>query len=152
MAGPLTIDASVFLNAFNPAEPHHGESSGLMEWVRKDAIPMVAPTLVLPEVAAAIARTVGTTASSRLFAERLRDLPGLILVALDETLAMLAAQIASEHRLRGSDAVYGAVALRFGSPLITLDREQYSRLKAVVHSRYPQEILRDLGKASEDSA
>lgn len=149
MAGPLTIDASVFLNAFNSAEPHHAESARLMERVRKDAIPLVAPTLVLPEVAAAIARTIGDKESARLFADRLRDLPGLVLVAVDETLAMVAAQIASDHRLRGSDAVYGAVALRFGSPLVTLDREQHLRLKAVVHSRFPGEALRDMGGSAE---
>jgi predicted nucleic acid-binding protein len=32
------------------------------------------------------------------------------------------------NRLRGSDAVYGAVALRFGTELITLDKEQLNRL------------------------
>jgi predicted nucleic acid-binding protein len=145
VAGPLTIDASVFLNAFNPAEPRHAESARLMRHIRGEAIPLVAPTLVLPEVAATIARAIGNAETARLFADQLRELPGLILVVLDETLAILAAQIASEHRLRGSDAVYGAVALRFGSPIVTLDREQHARLKPLVDSRYPQEMLRDLG-------
>jgi predicted nucleic acid-binding protein len=145
VAGALTIDASVFLNAFNPAEPHHSESARLMALVRAESIPLVAPTLVLPEVAATIARTTGDATSARLFADYLRALPGLILVALDETLAMQAAQIASEHRLRGSDAVYGAVAARFGSPIVTLDREQHSRLRRVVESRYPGEMLAALG-------
>jgi len=145
VAGPLTIDASVFLNAFNPAEPHHRESSALMKNIRAGGIPVVAPTLVLPEVAAAIARAVGDAESARQFADHLRDLPGLILVALDEDLAMLAAQMASEYRLRGSDAVYGAVALRFGSPIVTLDREQYTRLKPVIASRLPAEMLKELG-------
>lgn len=144
MAGPLTFDASVFLNAFNPAEPHHAESAELMERVREGAVPLVAPTLVLPEVSAAIARATGDSGTARLFADHLRHLPGLVLVAVDETLARAAAIIASDHRLRGSDAIYGAVALRFGSPLITLDREQHSRLKALIHSWFPDEALRDL--------
>ena len=146
MSGPLTIDASVFLNAFNPAEPHHAESSSLMRRVRAEAIPLIAPTLVLPEVAAAIARTTGDSDTAREFAEQLRILPGLILVPLDETLAIQAAEVASEHRPRGSDAVYGAVCLRFGSPLVTLDREQRERLKPIVRTRTPKEALLDLGE------
>jgi predicted nucleic acid-binding protein len=146
MAGPLTLDASVFLNAFNPAEPHHAESSRLMGRIRAEGIPLVAPTLLLPEVAATISRTTRRAETARSFADQLRILPGLILVSLDEALAMQAAQIAAEHRLRGSDAIYGAVSLRFGSPLVTLDREQYERLKPLVRSRTPKEVLLDLGE------
>jgi len=146
VAGPLTLDASVFLNAFNPAEPHHADSSRLMAHVRADAIPLVTPTLALPEVSAAIARTTGDSDTARQFAEQLRILPGLILVPLDETLALQAAQVAAEQRLRGSDAVYGAVCLRFGSALITLDREQLERLKPILRTRTPTQALDDLGR------
>jgi predicted nucleic acid-binding protein len=144
VAGALAIDASVFLNAFNPAEPGHAESSQLMARIRSQGIPMVAPTLVLPEVAATISRTTGDSKTAQAFADELKKLPGLLLIPLDESLAVQAAQIASDHRLRGSDAVYGAVALRFGSPLVTLDREQHDRLNPVLRSRYPDEILSDL--------
>jgi len=146
VAGPLTLDASVFLNAFNPAEPHHADSSRLMAHVRANAIPLVTPTLALPEVSAAIARTTGDSDTARQFAEQLRILPGLILVPLDETLALQAAQVAAEQRLRGSDAVYGAVCLRFGSALITLDREQLARLKPILRTRTPRQALDDLGR------
>lgn len=37
-------------------------------------------------------------------------------INLDENLAALAAGIAAHHRLRGSDAVYAAVARRFATP------------------------------------
>jgi predicted nucleic acid-binding protein len=62
-------------------------------------------------------------------------------VSLDETLAQQAADVAAQHRLRGSDAVYAAVALRFGSTLVTLDREQRERVADVVTSRLPAETL-----------
>lgn len=148
MAGPLTLDASVFLNAFNPAEPHHAESARLMTRIRAEGIPLVGPTLALPEVAATIARTTGDPATARAFAGQLRLLPGLILVPLDEALAIQAAEVASDHRLRGSDAVYGAVCLRFGCPLVTLDREQRQRLSSIVRSRTPKETLADLGEGA----
>ena len=51
-------------------------------------------------------------------------MPHLILVPLDVALAQQAVEVAAQHRLRGSGAVYAAVALRFGSPLVTLGRER----------------------------
>ena len=67
--------------------------------------------------------------------------PHLVLVPLDETLADQAADAAAQHRLRGSDAVYAAVALRFGSTLVTLDREQRERVADVIPARLPAEAL-----------
>ena len=55
-------------------------------------------------------------------------MPNITLVNVDESLARLAAQTAAKYKLRGSDAVYAAVALRFGTQLVTLDREQLERL------------------------
>jgi len=55
----------------------------------------------------------------------------------DESIADLAVDIAAHNRLRGSDAVYAAVALRFGTELITLDREQLDRLPRVLPVREP---------------
>jgi len=144
MPGPLTIDASVFINAFNPNEPRHTESRRLMERIRAEGLPMVVPTLVLPEVAATISRATGDSQTARLFTDQLRRLPGLVLVPLDQGLAAQAAEIAAEHRLRGSDAVYGAVSLRFGSLLVTLDREQHARLKPIVRSSYPAVALPEI--------
>ena len=52
-----------------------------------------------------------------------------------------AAGVAAQHHLRGSDAVYAAVALRFGSTLVTLDREQRERVAEALTARYPAEAL-----------
>jgi len=68
----------------------------------------------------------------------------LVLIPLDITLAQQAADVAAQYRLRGSDAVYAAVALRFGSTLITLDREQRERAAGVLVTRHPAEELRGL--------
>ena len=125
MARPYTIDASVFLNAFNPAEAGHAESNRLLTLLQARAIPMIVPTLVLPEVAATISRVRNDASLAHSFTSQLERLPNLMLIALDTTLAQQAAEAAAEHRLRGSDAVYAAVALRFGSILVTLDREQH---------------------------
>ena len=145
MPTTYTVDASVFLNAFNPYEGGHEASRRLLARMQDQAVPIIAPTLLLPEVAAAIARGRDDADLARRFASRLRQLPHLVLTPLDETLARQAADVAAQHRLRASVAVYAAVALRFGSTLVTLDREQRERVADVLPSRLPAEALAEWG-------
>lgn len=93
---------------------------------------MLVPTLLLPELAGALGRRGGAIASSLAFALQVSLLPRMHLIALDRELARTAAQLAGEQRLRGSDAVYGAVALAHAATLITLDQEQAMRLEPVL--------------------
>ena len=139
MPSTYTIDASVFINAFVPSEPSHVESNRLLAALQEGAIPIIVPTLVLPEVAAALARGQDDAELARRFAAALAHLPHLVLVPVDETLARQAADLAAQRRLRGSDAVYAAVALRFGSTLVTLDRQQRERVAGVVRTQEPAE-------------
>ena len=81
---------------------------------------------------------------AREFALALSRLPQLILVPLDDTLGRQALDIAASHRLRGSDAVYAAVALRFGSTLVTLDREQEARISPIFPACQPTKALEEL--------
>jgi predicted nucleic acid-binding protein len=140
MSSTYTVDASVFLNAFNPYEVSHEDSRRLLAHFQKEAIPIIVPTLLLPEVAAAISRGREDEDLARQFAAALGRLPHLVWVALDPTLARQAADVAARHRLRGSDAVYAAVALRFGSTLVTLDREQRERVASALPARNPTEV------------
>jgi predicted nucleic acid-binding protein len=80
----------------------------------------------------------------RQFAFNLQHRPDLVLVPLDLTLARQVSNITANHRLRGSDAVYAAVAERFACPLITLDREQHDRVADVLQTYYPVELLSPL--------
>jgi predicted nucleic acid-binding protein len=144
MATTYTVDASVFLNAFNPRESGHDESHHLLALMQERAIPIVVPTLLLPEVAGAIARGREDADLARRFAETLSRLPNLVLVSLDTALARHTVDVAADHALRGSDAVYAAVALRFGSTLVTLDREQRGRVADVVPTAWPFETLEEL--------
>jgi len=147
MGGPYTVDASVFLNPFNPYETGHDESQRLLALMQDVAAPIVVPTLLLPEVAAAVARRRGDADLARRFGAAASRLPHLVLIALDLTLAQQAADLAAQHRLRGSDAVYAAIALRFGSTLVTLDRQQRARLDEVLAARWPAEALAEWSDA-----
>jgi len=144
MPSTFTIDASVFVNAFNVREVGHATSRRLLETLHERSYPIVVPTLLLPEVAATIARGSDDADLATRFAMAIGRLPHLVLVTLDPALARQAAQLAATHGLRGADSVYAAVAHRFGSVLVTLDREQQTRAGSVVATRFPSEALRQL--------
>jgi predicted nucleic acid-binding protein len=138
--GLYAVDASVFLNAFNPYEEGHEESRALLARFAENAVPVIVPNLLRVEVAAAVARGRGDAGLARRFAETLLRLPHLVVVPLDDQLAASAAGLAADLRLRGADAVYGAVALRFGCGLVTRDKEQLERLAGAVPTFHPSEI------------
>jgi predicted nucleic acid-binding protein len=107
----LTIDASVWVNADSPTEENYASSRALLDWVANRQTPVVAPTLLLVEVTAAISRVRGNSALARDYAARMAVLPFIRWIALDEPLAAQAAELAAQHALRGADAVYVAVAM-----------------------------------------
>jgi len=144
MPGPFTIDASVFLNAFNPGVSGSEISKEVLARLQSQAVPLIAPTLLLPETSAAISRGQGNPELARQFASTLYRLPHLVLIPLDHILAQQALDIAALHRMRGSDAVYAAVAQRFACPLVTLDREQHDRVASVLQTYYPADLLPSL--------
>lgn len=142
--GPVTftVDASVFLNAFNPSEQGHVESKAVLAAMQEDATPIIVPNLLRVEVSAAVSRGQGDPKLAHRFAGSLLRLPHLVVVMLDDRLAATAAGLAADLRLRGADAVYGAVALRFGSALVSRDREQLDRLAEVVPVFHPRDVTR----------
>jgi predicted nucleic acid-binding protein len=137
MNSSVTIDASVFVSAFTPTEPAHQASKAFMLNLREQSIPIIVPVLVLPEISAALVRGQGKPKLGLAFVQELRNFPNTTFINVDESIADLAVDIAANNRLRGSDAVYAAVALRFGTELITLDREQLDRLPKVLSVREP---------------
>ena len=145
MASIYTVDASVFLSAFSPHEAGHEHSYRFLDRLRAQATPIIVPTLLLPEVAAVVSRGREDEALAIEFAAAIRLLPHLVWIPLDAALALQAADAAARHRLRGSDAVYAAVAQRFGSILVTLDREQRERVGRVIVARFPAEALDEVG-------
>lgn len=136
----FTVDASVFLNAFNRHERGHEESKTVLARLQANAVPMIVPNLLRVEAAAAVARGLGDPKLAHRFAASLLRLPHLVVVALDDQLAATAAGLAADHGLRGADAVYGAVALRFGSALLSRDEEQIERLAGVIPTLHPREV------------
>jgi len=137
----FTVDASVHLNALNPAEEGSAASRDLLERLHRRPWPVHAPALLLVEVAGAVARAAEDARRGIELGAAVRALPGQVLVALDADLAEEAASLAAERRLRGADAVYASVARRHRSILVTRDRERLARLPPVVPTMTPEEAL-----------
>lgn len=136
-----TIDASVWVNAFDQREPGHLMSRQFLEALRDQALPIILPNLVLAEVAGAISRTRQAPVQAQAFAAALRQLPHVTIRLLDDICASHALTLAARHGLRGADAVYAAVAHEAGSTLITLDKEHLARLANLVTACTPSAAL-----------
>lgn len=139
-----TIDASVWINAADPREVGYAASRAVLQALRQRATPLILPTLVLAEVAAAVRRIRDDAGLALAIVVDLRHLPALTLVPLTLGGAQRAAALATQHRLRGADAVYAAVALRAATTLISRDNEHLTRLAGIVQVQTPEQVLDDL--------
>ena len=137
MKTPVTVDASVFLNALSPDEDGSDKSADFISQLKQEGVALIQPTLFIPEVVASIARKQDGTEIALEILHELMKISNLTLIDLDDDFAGFASEVAANNRLRGSDAVYAAVALRFGTELITLDKEQLDRLPKVLSVHAP---------------
>ena len=145
----FTIDASIHLNAVNPTEEGSAESQAFLQQLRDQSCPTFSPTLLLVEVATAVARARNDANRGIAIARAIRGIPSQVWVPLDDALADDAAQLGAYHHLRGADAVYAAVAQRHGTTLITLDRQQLERLSSAMTVLTPAQALERLNKLSK---
>ena|SRR5437763_8890533 len=137
-----TIDASVFVNAFNPHEDGHDASLELLTAIYDAGDPVIVPALALPEIASAVARATDDTAGALGYAAAIGNLPHITLVSLTPAAGRDAAALAARHRLRGADAVYAWTARRYGTTLVSRDDQQRIRAAAIVACLTPEEALR----------
>lgn len=135
------IDASVYVSRLQATETHHTSSKRLLEVLRMQRIPVSCPTLLWPEVAAALGRGTRDPSLARAAVISLRRLSHHRYVPLDHRLAAEAAELAGKCLLRGADAVYVALAKRLACPLVTLDHQQHSRAANVIQTLSPDELL-----------
>jgi predicted nucleic acid-binding protein len=131
------IDASVYVALINAHEREHSRSWTWFEWAKAAQEPVVAPVILLAEVSAAVGRGIGDSTLAHRVVQQLLRSSVIELAPVTTVLAKRAAAIAADHRPRGCDAVYLALAKRLGDHLVTLDRQQLERGAAVVTARKP---------------
>jgi predicted nucleic acid-binding protein len=128
----VVIDASVWVSRELPRDANHPTAVAWLNEHLPHAAVIAVPAIALAEVAGAIARRSGQAAEGRRALELIEAVPRLQVVAIDGPLGRQAAQVAADHRLRGADALYVAVAARLGVPLVTFDDELAARGAAIV--------------------
>jgi predicted nucleic acid-binding protein len=135
------VDASVHVADARPQEPRHAEARLLLSRFAQEGWTVAIPTICMAEIAAAISRGAGNPDLARRLVVALGRIPHFEWVAVDERLGQLAADLAAEHRIRGCDAVYVALARQRGATLISLDHQQRERVPPDVIARTPAEEL-----------
>lgn len=139
------LDASVVVNSFIEGEKYHEFSKKLMDKIKNDAIRVVFPEIVLPEVAHAM--STGFDAKTAIeFVANLRKIPTFTFVPIDAELSNLASRCAATYKMRGADSLYVAVSYTFNAKLITLDLRQKESAKNIVTALTPVEELRASNK------
>jgi predicted nucleic acid-binding protein len=133
----VVVDASVWVSRLVDGDIHHARCQAWLEKQTSEGGLLVAPALVLAEVAGAISRRTGYPTLAHRAVEVLQALPSLRLVSVDASLAGLAAGLAGDHAMRGADAVYAATASQLGLPLVTLDGEQLRRAQSIISTTSP---------------
>ncbi len=131
------IDASVYVTLLDANDP---EQANCLAWFTAAATTdetIVAPSLILSEVAAVISRGRGDAELAKAVVRTLEESAVISLVAVTPQLAKSAAVIAADQRVRGADAIYLALAQQLGDVLVTLDRQQLQRGAAVVKTQHP---------------
>ncbi len=121
------VDASVYVSIAHGADRHHQRCIRWLETRLDDDLSLVAPNLLLVEVAAAIRRLTGDPRLAAAVLADLRETALIELVPLTAERADRAASIAAAAGVRGADAVYLALAQELGDTLVTLDRRQLRR-------------------------
>ena len=135
------VDASVWVSRFVASDIFHTTSRRCLEAMLTDQTIVAAPALLLPEVSAAIARRTGRQDLALRALSLLQRHPKARFTIIDAELALSAAKLAAELRLRGADAVYVSIADKLDLPLVTWDREQRERASARIEALTPEELL-----------
>lgn len=133
----FVVDASVWVSSYVPRDAFHSQSQAwIREHVERD-VGFACPSIVMPEVAGAVARNLGSFGSGRTAATEVTSLSVVSVYPLDSHLAQLSATIAADIRLRGADSTYVALAANLGIPLVTWDQELLERASKLSEVRTP---------------
>lgn len=127
----LTLDANIWIAAYDPTDHFHAQSTAFLVAVTRQAQPLNGPAFVLIEAGCALARRAQSTAAGQAAYQRLQHHPLLTLQPLDDALLAVAARLGLQHLLRGADALYAATAEISGAHLISWDAELVRRAAAV---------------------
>lgn len=133
----LCIDASVIISAARGGEPSSDRSRTFLDTMRRDRLKAFLPEILITEVTSGLFRATKNAPFSVAFARSLRTIPNFSFVTMDSRLTDRAVEIIGQTGLRSADALYAALAFDYGLTLITLDREQLTKSRALISTKEP---------------
>ena len=131
------IDASVYVALVNAQEHSHNNSWVWFQQAQDVGETVSAPVILVAEVASALSRGIDNPTLARQIIQQLLEAKVIELVPISRSLAELAAKIAVDHKIRGCDAVYVALAQQMDDCLVTLDQQQLERSAHLITTRKP---------------
>ena len=133
----IVIDASVWISYLVQQDVNHAATKPWLTKILTDKVPVVAPILLLPEVGGAVSRRLGRADIGERAVNQLLAIPTLRLVSMRRSTGIQTARIAANHRLRGADSLYVAVAAQLNVPLVSWDKEHLTRVSDLITAYTP---------------
>lgn len=127
----LTLDANVWVSAFDSKDALHGDSATFLKVISQQKLALHGPATVVLEVTCAIARRLRRAGPADEAARWMRAHPTLKLLAVDDLLLEAGLSMGRDRGLRGMDALYAATAAMMAAPLISWDAELIQRADAM---------------------
>lgn len=141
----MVIDASVWLSASLNTDINYRSSAQWIRMMNRASSRVSAPAHFPAEVIGVIRRIGPAAGSIHLTTRSLFESEFFAIYEITLDLALLSAEIAGRAAIRGSDAVYVALASMLGSPLVTWDRQQRERGAQFCRTMTPVEAMEILG-------
>jgi len=123
----VVVDASVWVSSLRHQDVNNEASRLWMEKYINQGGRLIAPTVLLVEVAAAISRRTGESNLAHEAVRTLISANSMQFIPMDSTLVQEAVNVAADLQLRAGDAIYVAVARNLNLPLVSWDKEQLQK-------------------------
>lgn len=136
----MIVDASVWVSYFIAEGVRHMETVTWLDEMLSSGQSIAVPTLVLPEVAGAVARRSSRPDLGLRVAQQIMEYPFVELVYPDRAITLLATRVAATLPMKGADAFYVAVAKTLDRPLVTWDVEQRTPGGLLISAWSPGEV------------
>ena len=137
----IVIDTSAWIAGLVTTDAHHADTSPFLDLMELRPIRFIVPAHFLAEVAGVLART---GESDEIIEREIKsiDSSGRFLVTpISVGHGLLAAEIARLAKIRGSDAIFLALARGLDRPLITWDKQQRERGAVFCPTMTPVEAM-----------
>lgn len=137
----IGIDTSVWIAGLVSGDAHHAATQQWFARFELQETRISVPSLFLAEVAGVLSRTGATDAFVVTVIADIGESEQFDIYPVSIELALASANIARSARIRGSDAVFLALAQSLDVPLVTWDRQQRERGRIICRTMTPVEAM-----------